>query len=320
LVPNALNAQSAPRWLIGGEDDVESQLGRFRDVVALPRRFVVLEGDAPFLKVFSYDGKLIQSLGRAGGGPGEFRTPSALTLDSHRGRLLVVDAANARVTVFTIGDTLAAPRYLALEDIGIQSICVLGDRLFGLARNAPTLLRELKEEPTRLTVIASFGEPRTDHRFGTHPFVRSYASNGPLACDAGSNHIIVASSVLGEVHVLDAETRAQTTARIPGFDRLTITVDDKSMTMAPPDGGFDATLAFVHLDDALYVVAERSDAGSGGPPASLGFKTASIGPKGPGPLSALRRWRPLAQVAGGTLCAVSDPAPTIGFFSNSACR
>ena len=55
-------------------------------------------GNSRILK-FSKDGKLIQSYGKKGSGPGEFDQPHALAMDS-RGRLFVGDRGNNRVLIF----------------------------------------------------------------------------------------------------------------------------------------------------------------------------------------------------------------------------
>jgi hypothetical protein len=322
--PFLLGAQSAPRWIIGGEEDVVTQLGRVRGVVALPRSFVVLERDAPFLKVFDYSGRLIQKLGRSGGGPGEFRGPTSLSFDARRQRLLVVDPSNARVTAYQVRDSLVAPRFLKIDDNGIRSVCALGTRMIGLARstlahNAPTILRELREEGDKLTVTSSFGEPRTNHPLGAHPMVRTRASDGPLYCDEQGNRVIVASAMLGEVHVFNAASRQQVTAPIPGFQRITMTVDNNSMTMVPPTAGSDAVLGLVPWEGFVRAVTERTRPIPGSVPASMGFAASRIGAGGPESLGARTQWRPLAQTSAGALCAQSDPAPAIALFAAGRC-
>lgn len=49
---------------------------------------------------FAADGKFIKAWGKTGYGPGEFRDPHALALDS-QGRLFVGDRANSRIQIFT---------------------------------------------------------------------------------------------------------------------------------------------------------------------------------------------------------------------------
>jgi sugar lactone lactonase YvrE len=48
---------------------------------------------------FTKDGKFVKSWGKLGSGPGEFRTPHSLALDS-RGRLFVADRGNVRLQLF----------------------------------------------------------------------------------------------------------------------------------------------------------------------------------------------------------------------------
>jgi len=52
------------------------------------------------ISVFDKTGKFLRSFGKAGTGPGEFRTPHALAFDSH-GNLVVADRHNHRVQVLT---------------------------------------------------------------------------------------------------------------------------------------------------------------------------------------------------------------------------
>ncbi len=52
------------------------------------------------ISVFDRTGKFLRSIGKAGQGPGEFRTPHALEFDS-QGRLIVMDRHNHRVQVLT---------------------------------------------------------------------------------------------------------------------------------------------------------------------------------------------------------------------------
>jgi hypothetical protein len=50
--------------------------------------------------VFNRKGQFLRAIGKAGTGPGEFRTPHALEFDS-RGRLIVADRHNHRIQILT---------------------------------------------------------------------------------------------------------------------------------------------------------------------------------------------------------------------------
>jgi DNA-binding beta-propeller fold protein YncE len=52
------------------------------------------------ISVFDRNGKFLRSIGKAGTGPGEFRTPHALEFDS-TGRLIVADRHNHRIQILT---------------------------------------------------------------------------------------------------------------------------------------------------------------------------------------------------------------------------
>src|SRR2546427_4658660 len=52
------------------------------------------------ISVFNRSGKFLRTIGKAGTGPGEFRTPHALEFDS-RGRLIVADRHNHRIQILT---------------------------------------------------------------------------------------------------------------------------------------------------------------------------------------------------------------------------
>ena len=62
------------------------------------------------ISVFDKNGKFLRTIGKAGTGPGEFRTPHALEFDS-KGRLIVADRHNHRIQILTKdGKSLARVR------------------------------------------------------------------------------------------------------------------------------------------------------------------------------------------------------------------
>ena len=62
-------------------------------------RFWVLDGQASELRVFSPTGEYVRTVGRAGGGPGEFRQPVRVD-EGPDGNLWVMDPQNTRLSVF----------------------------------------------------------------------------------------------------------------------------------------------------------------------------------------------------------------------------
>ena len=64
LAAPVLGAQTRPTLTIGGEEDAGVELGAPLAIVEVRDRLVILESRAPFLRVLTADGKLLQTLGR----------------------------------------------------------------------------------------------------------------------------------------------------------------------------------------------------------------------------------------------------------------
>ena len=81
LMPSAVNAQDAPRWTlreevrIGDLDDPRYTLSRTGEVVIGPggNMYVAQPGEST-IKVYDRAGRFVRSIGRKGGGPGEFNS------------------------------------------------------------------------------------------------------------------------------------------------------------------------------------------------------------------------------------------------------
>ncbi len=97
----------------GVEGNPPNALTQPNDVITLPNGdILVAEGhggqnmQAPpdtvaRISRFSRDGKFIRSFGKLGSGPGEFRTPHGLAIDSQN-RLFVADRGNVRIQIFDL--------------------------------------------------------------------------------------------------------------------------------------------------------------------------------------------------------------------------
>ena len=85
---------------------------------------------------FTKDGKFIKSWGKLGSGPGEFKTPHGLAIDS-RGRLFVADRGNVRLQLFDLDGTflLETRQFSRLSGIFIDK----NDTLYGAdSESSPT--------------------------------------------------------------------------------------------------------------------------------------------------------------------------------------
>ena len=84
-------------------------------------RLVVANGASNELRVYDAAGKHLSTLGRAGGGPGEFQTLRALWL-LPADTVIAIDARNNRVTVYAPGPTLS-------RSYQLQSVAGISGRL-----------------------------------------------------------------------------------------------------------------------------------------------------------------------------------------------
>ena len=94
------DATLVPEVSIGELDGPEEYLFGSVSAIAVDddHNVYVLDGQARHVRVFDSDGTYVNTLGRDGEGPGEFKVPIGLAISN--GRLLVRDPANGRVQLF----------------------------------------------------------------------------------------------------------------------------------------------------------------------------------------------------------------------------
>lgn len=128
-----------------GSIEGETALGRVYGVAIGPDRGVyVLDGQAAAVRVFDETGRPFRTVGRKGGGPGEFATPRRMGFLSDT--LWVWDARQRRVTLFepdgTLIATLPVPRAEGLragEGQGLGALASGGRALIGTRPLSPLM-------------------------------------------------------------------------------------------------------------------------------------------------------------------------------------
>lgn len=114
---------SVPLVDVGGSDDPNQELVRITDIVRLTDGTIVAaDGGARNLRVFSADGRWIRTIGRQGGGPGEFQRLSGLELLSGD-TIAAFDFQHRRLAFFTPDGGLAREVTLT-ADVGGLPILV----------------------------------------------------------------------------------------------------------------------------------------------------------------------------------------------------
>lgn len=310
--------QSAPLWSIGGEDGVGTELGANARFVALPNHLLIIERDAPFLKLVTLDGRVRQQVGRLGGGPSEFRQPTDAYFDAARGELFVVDGAAVRVSVYALGDSIRFLRSLVAPEPGLVGLCSLRGRWFGLTRNAATMLREFGIEQDRLVVKRAFAEPKSRHPLAAIPALRN-ESSGALLCDERRGELIVISRVLGEVHRIDAEGRRHTVDTLPGFKAVPMVLRDGMLSAEFRNGDtWDQVTSAAPLASGFAITAVRKTRSPQvqGADGYLTYALAPVPTASPPPLAA---WGLIAAFGSRVVCLRDEPAPTLAMFAGRSC-
>ena len=145
------------------------------------------------VRLFSVRGRHIQTFGRDGSGPGEFRDPVAFVA-TPRGEILVADLRRI-VQTFARGPRGFEYKRSITVPFGIRSMCYLGDRLFvnGATSDDENIIRAIDDSGR---VTAAFGQIyRSPNRL-----VNYQISLGKIACDPARNLIyFMAGTLLGDV-------------------------------------------------------------------------------------------------------------------------
>ena len=157
-----------------GSDDPDAPTQRLFDnpsEVAVNQEGTLFLADGPETKIHVYDDSTYQfSIGEKGNGPGEFRQITALHVD-RRGRLLVADRRQARITAFSQDGTLLTtyqfpevPRIAEIANLSEERYVIVGadenhlvhvvDTSFSTVHASLVTQREVKTTDHKLEPIA----------------------------------------------------------------------------------------------------------------------------------------------------------------------
>jgi hypothetical protein len=113
--PVQWHLSARPSVVIGGSDNAHTRFLRIGTVLRLPGgEIVVLNAGTSEIRIFDRTGRFLRSLGGAGTGPGEFRSPR---LVGHAGdTLFIADRVTARITELLVDGTPARSIRIAPTD------------------------------------------------------------------------------------------------------------------------------------------------------------------------------------------------------------
>ncbi len=106
--------ETDPSRLPGAQSVTLPEILTVAELVASDGRFYVLDSKSYNVNVFSASGRRIRTFGRQGEGPGEFSSPTELSVDGNR---VVVGESNRRISIFDTTGTfqrLFAAQYVTL--------------------------------------------------------------------------------------------------------------------------------------------------------------------------------------------------------------
>ena len=91
--------EEASIGVVEGEDPYI--LGNVSGMAASEDRIYVLDWSVPVLRMYDSEGQHRKDIGRAGDGPGEFRMPWSLNLDTSSGQIFIRDGSLMRINVYS---------------------------------------------------------------------------------------------------------------------------------------------------------------------------------------------------------------------------
>lgn len=79
----------------------EYMLGNVSSLCAYDGRIYLIDRQVPVIRMYDYDGTFIGNIGRQGGGPGEYDSPSSIRISPVDGTIFVRDGSQGRLNVYS---------------------------------------------------------------------------------------------------------------------------------------------------------------------------------------------------------------------------
>ena len=313
-------SSTKPEVVIGGEHGLGGELVGPQTVLLYGQSLLVLEREAPFLKLFTLaNGRLRQSVGRLGSGPGEFRSPSALAVDTQGRQLIVFDPANGRATTFRLGDTLTLDGTRSVP-LHVEDACFADRRLYVLGLHEGHLVHELASGASELRKVRSIGRPAVNHPLADHPMFQDRVAQGVILCKESASQVIIGSLSVGSIHVLDLVRGQQATFMLQGFIPLRFEAVPNGLRQSLPAGGqFDEVVGLHWAAGGVRVVTGRGNLAHHGRDDYLQYSETLLSLTGDQRIVGRTRWREIGRYRDRTICYQATDYPTVAVFRTSRC-
>ena len=304
---------------IGGAKSSGAVLEMPRSILVARDRIIVIEKSAPFFKVFDFRGRLLQTTGRFGAGPGEYRLAAASIVDTAHSQILVFDTPLGRVTRLSLRDTLefVSSQSLSLQ---VESACFLGSRLFASVLTAEGMIHELSGVGPELRVARSFGVARANHALTGNSLFQNYLADGHLSCDEATGRVVLASKLTGYVHQFEVRTGTQVTVPIESFQPIVFGIIGNGLQLAtPPSRSYEEVLAVRRTSTELVLDLGRTSDEHNGAGDYAGYREVRLGGSAQKASARLTRWRFVGAANRRAVCYTTRPEPEIIIAAGPTC-
>jgi hypothetical protein len=315
LAPLPALAQS-PIAIIGGESALAGQeIGQLGPMLVTDRHVLVFDKADKLLRVYDLNGASVQSVGQSGAGPGEFRFVYAMARDS-AGHVLLLDPATGRVTTYIEGDTL---RLLGTRPIELSGygLCTTGDTLFVSGSQGSGMVHQFELGARAGRALRSFGKSQLRGSLGQNQMIRERLGNSPIACVPGEPVVMPGSRDLGVIQIMRTDMQDERVVALPGFERMTITPGNGSLTFGVPESGhYDMLVTMRPARGGAIAIVHRV---TGRTNDSIEYRRYFITATGAVQLLGKSAWHQIGAGRGKVYCAGENPFPEVVVFQGVAC-
>lgn len=200
------------------------------------------------VRLFTITGRHLQTVGRKGQGPGEFRAPQTVAI-APSGDLFIADVRRT-IEIFRRGPEGWEYRTTWKLPFGVRDMCFVGDRLFVNAAvlGKPEMLHEIDDAGS---VVRSFGSVyRSPNQLVDHD-----VANGNIACDPERQLVhFIAGSVIGDVRAYRTTGALVWRVQVTDFRNNIITDTPDGLRVSGSPGGAHSPTSLT-LEDQGGLVA-----------------------------------------------------------------
>ena len=245
----------SPTLSIGVLDDPAAEtFGRIEDIAVDDEdRIYVLDYLTREIRVFTSGGRHLQTVGREGGGPGEFQAPLALTVGP--GAALHVADGAGRITIYRLADTL---EYAGSFRTGFSArdLCAAEGYLFVAGYFEGHVIHKFQIAGDTGELVASFGESTAQP-----PLPTDY-SMPQLACIPDPMMLVVTGGFYPTLKSYSTSGQLIWSSELPDFRQMSITVEGEAWVFGFPDGprwnhSIQRVVPFPHSRLAVQLLIRR---------------------------------------------------------------